>query len=46
MVPPEGVEYTSSSDEAFREVSEHVDVEGVLTLQQQWDNSSSSDNGE
>jgi hypothetical protein len=34
VVPSEGIEYTSSSDEAFREVSEHVDVEGVLSLQQ------------
>ena len=37
MIPAEGVEYTPGGDEALREVPEHVDMEGMLTLQQQCD---------
>ena len=32
MIPPEWIEYASGRDETLREVSKHVDVEGVLTL--------------
>ena len=32
MIPPKWIEYAPGRDETLREISKHVDVEGVLTL--------------